>query len=158
MTPAFALFFALLAPQAATPATPPFTDPPAAQSSPTPTPATPSTDHAAPTTPSVHQIGGSVTPPKVIYQPEADYTKAARKKKITGVATVSLIVDAQGNPVNVHIIKSIADKVDEKRRAAALTLDQSAIDNVKKYRFEPAMENGKPIAVYLNVEVDFQLF
>jgi TonB family protein len=94
----------------------------------------------------------------VIYQPAAAFSKEARKKKVSGVATVRLIVDAQGNPEQVQIIKSIADTVDEKHHAAALTLDQAAIDSVKKYKFKPAMFHGKPVATYLNVEVNFQLF
>jgi protein TonB len=157
MTPAFALMFALLAPQAAAPATPPPADPPAAQSSRTPAPATPSADQTAP---AIHalQVGGGVTPPTPIYQPEPAFTKEARKKKVSGVTTVSIIVDARGNPEQVQIIKSIADNVDEKHRAAALTLDQAAVDAVMKYKFEPAMFHGKPVPVYLNVEVNFRLF
>jgi protein TonB len=157
MTPAFALFCALLAPQAAAPATPPPANPPAAQASQTPAPATPGADQAAPASHAL-QVGGGITPPTPIYQPEPAFTKEARKQHVSGVTTVSIVVDTQGNPVNVHIIKSIADTVDEKHRAAALMLDQAAVDAVKKYKFKPAMKNGKPVAVYLNVEVKFQLF
>jgi protein TonB len=37
-------------------------------------------------------------------------------------------------------------------------LDENAVEAVKQYRFKPAMENGKPVAVYLNVEVLFAIF
>ena len=43
-------------------------------------------------------------------------------------------------------------------RKAADGMNQSAVDAVKKYVFKPAMENGKPVAVYLNVEVNFVIF
>jgi len=96
--------------------------------------------------------------PKILYQPEPQYTAIARQQRITGVVTVSIIVDAQGNTENVHIVKSIADTVDSKHRAAALTLDQAAIDTVKKYKFKPAMKDGKPVPVMLNVMVNFDIY
>jgi TonB family protein len=109
-----------------------------------------------PNTSGTHQ--GSVTGPKILHQPDPQYTQIARQQRITGVATVMCLINAQGNPENVHVIKSIADTVDSKHRAAALTLDQAAIDTVKKYKFKPATEDGKPIAVYLNVQVNFLLY
>jgi protein TonB len=37
-------------------------------------------------------------------------------------------------------------------------LDEKALAAVKQYRFRPAMENGKPVLVELNVEVTFTVF
>jgi protein TonB len=37
-------------------------------------------------------------------------------------------------------------------------LDGKAVEAVKQYRFKPALEAGKPVAVELNVEVNFQIF
>ena len=37
-------------------------------------------------------------------------------------------------------------------------LDEKAVAAVKQYRFKPAMENGKPVTVEMNVEVTFQIF
>jgi len=37
-------------------------------------------------------------------------------------------------------------------------LDEKAMEAVRQYRFKPARENGKPVAVYLNVEVNFEIF
>jgi protein TonB len=159
MTHLFILWLALFAAQAPTPAAP-STQPPAAQPA-QPAPTTP-TDHASPTpntnaSPTL-KVGGGVTAPKILYQPEPQFSKLARKQKVSGVATVSLIIDTEGNPTNVHISKSMADSVDQKHREAALSLDQAAVDAVKQYKFKPAMQDGKPVAVYLNVEVNFKLF
>jgi protein TonB len=63
------------------------------------------------------------------------------------VVTVSTIVDQHGIPQNVHVTRGVGHGLDEK-----------AVEAVKKYRFKPAMENGKPVAVYLNVEVNFRIF
>ena len=38
------------------------------------------------------------------------------------------------------------------------TLDANAIEAVKTWKFEPAMKDGKPVAVQINVEVSFRLY
>jgi len=163
MTHLFILWLALFAAQAPTPAAP-STQPPAAQPAQPASATTP--NQAAPAEPPspnpdvsvIHQVGGGVTPPKALSIPEPSFTPLARKQRVSGIVTVQLIVDAQGNPQYVHVSKSLADSVDQKHREAALSLDQAALDAVKQYKFAPATIDGKPVAVYLNVEVNFKLF
>jgi TonB family protein len=95
----------------------------------------------------VRQIGGNVTQPIPIYQPEPTFSAEAKKAKFEGIVTVSIIVDQRGLPQNVHVTKGVGHGLDEK-----------AVEAVKKYRFIPAKENGKPVAVYMNVEVNFEIF
>ena len=95
----------------------------------------------------VRQVGGNVTAPIPIYQPEPEFSAEAKKSKFMGVVTVSIIVDKKGRPQNVHVTKGVGHGLDEK-----------AVEAVKKYRFIPAKENGKPVAVGMNVEVNFEIF
>jgi protein TonB len=37
-------------------------------------------------------------------------------------------------------------------------LDEKAVEAVKQYKFKPAMMQGKPVPVEINIEVNFQLF
>jgi protein TonB len=37
-------------------------------------------------------------------------------------------------------------------------LDEKAIEAVRQYRFNPAMEDGKPVLVEMNSEVNFKIF
>ena len=60
--------------------------------------------------------------------------------------------------MDIHVVRSSADRIDKVHRAVALSLDQAAIDAVKKYRFEPATYQGKPVPVELYVEVNFEIF
>jgi TonB family protein len=114
----------------------------------------------------VKQIGGGVTGPVVIYQPDPEFTKEGRKAKVQGVVTVSLVVDEHGQPQNVHIVRGMGigtdgrpdPKLKKAARKAADGMNQSAVDAVKQYKFKPAMENGRPVSVYLNVEVNFEIF
>jgi protein TonB len=95
----------------------------------------------------VKQIGGGVSGPQAIYTVEPEFSEEARKAKTAGNVLVSLIVDAKGMPQNVHVLRGVG-----------MGLDEKAVEAVKQYRFKPAMEAGKPVAVYLNVEVNFQIF
>ena len=95
----------------------------------------------------VYQVGGSVRPPIAIYTPDPEFSEEARKAKFSGNVVVSLIVDASGNPKNVHVLRGVG-----------MGLDEKAVQAVQQYKFKPALQNGKPVAVYLNVEVNFQIF
>ena len=64
-----------------------------------------------------------------------------------GIVLVNLIVDQNGMPQNVHVLRGVG-----------MGLDEKAVEAVKQYRFKPAREDGKPVAVELNVEVNFQIF
>lgn len=95
----------------------------------------------------VRTVAGDVTPPKVINKVDPDFSTEARKKKFQGVVTVALIVDTKGRPQNVHVTHGVG-----------MGLDENAVAAVKKYKFTPATENGKPVPVAINVEVDFRIF
>jgi TonB family protein len=102
-------------------------------------------DEASAITPK--KIGGSVSAPKVIYQAIPGYSEQAKKDKTSGNVLVHLWVDEQGLPSHVHVLRGVGKGLDEK-----------AIEAVKQYKFTPAMEDGKPVLVELNIEVNFQFF
>ncbi|HEX9201094.1 MAG TPA: energy transducer TonB [Acidobacteriaceae bacterium] len=151
MLPIIAIWLALLTPQATTPAAPP---PPSDSTAPQSAPAKPCGLDAS----GKYHAGCGVTPPKVIHAAEPEFSEAARKKKLNATATVSLTVDEQGNTTDVHIIHSAADDVAKKDRKAALTLDEKALEAVRKYKFSPGTYQGRPVPVELKVEVNFQIF
>jgi TonB family protein len=92
-------------------------------------------------------IGNGVSAPVAVSMADPEYTKEARKDKVSGVVKVNFWVDEKGVPTHVRVVRGIGHGLDEK-----------AIEAVSKYRFTPAMENGKPVTVAMNVEVDFQMF
>jgi protein TonB len=95
----------------------------------------------------VRRIGGGVSPPTVLFAPEPEFSEEARKAKVAGNVLVYLQVDTNGNPRNVKVLRGIG-----------LGLDEKAMEAVRKYKFKPAMENGHPVIVEMNVEVNFQIF
>jgi TonB family protein len=105
-------------------------------------------------------ISGSVpgmTPPKLIHSVDVKFSEEARRKKIEGVAWVELVVDKNGMPDRVHITNSVADGQKPKLRKAAETLDAKAVEAVEQYRFQPAMRDGQPVAVEINIDVHFHI-
>ena len=95
----------------------------------------------------IFHVGGGVSPPRPIYQPEPEFSEEARKAKYQGVCTLGLIVGADGRPSNIHVLSSLG-----------MGLDEKAIEAVKTWKFEPAMKDGHPVRVEIAVEVDFHLY
>ncbi len=95
----------------------------------------------------LRRIGGGVSAPVVLFAPEPEFSEEARKAKVAGNVLVYLQVDATGHPTHVRVLKGIG-----------LGLDEKAVEAVRQYKFKPAMENGHPVAVEMNVEVNFQIF
>ena len=95
----------------------------------------------------VRQIGGGVSAPVLLYGVDPEFSDEARKAKVGGNVLVSLWVDEKGNPLHVRVAKGIG-----------MGLDERAVAAVKLYRFKPAMENGKPVTVEMNIEVTFTIF
>ena len=93
------------------------------------------------------RIGGGVSAPQLIFSVEPEFSEEARKAKVAGNVLVNLWVDTNGNPSHVRVIRGVGMGLDEKAKEA-----------VMQYRFKPAMENGKPVLVELNVEVNFKIF
>lgn len=91
-------------------------------------------------------VGGDVAAPNKISAPQPQYTEIARKARIQGVVIVQAIINKQGNVTDVKVLKGLP-----------MGLDQAAVDAIRKWKFEPATLNGKPVDVYYNLTVNFTL-
>ncbi len=95
----------------------------------------------------IFRIGGGVSAPRAIYAPDPEYSEEARQSKYQGTVVLWVIIDAQGHPRELRVARSLG-----------LGLDEKAIEAVRQWRFEPAMKDGQPVAVEVNVEVSFRLY
>ncbi len=93
------------------------------------------------------QANPGFTPPHLLHSVDPEYSPEARAAKFSGICVVALTIDAQGNPINVHVEKPIG-----------MGLDENAINAVKQYRFTPATQDGVPIAKRVHIEVNFQYY
>ncbi len=91
--------------------------------------------------------GGGVSAPQIIFSVDPEFSDEARRAKYQGICMVSVIVDAQGNPQRVHVVRPLG-----------MGLDEKAVAAVKQYKFKPAYYQGKPVAVEVNIEVNFRIY
>jgi periplasmic protein TonB len=93
--------------------------------------------------------GGDVaTGPIPIYQPDPEYSEAARKAKFQGTCIVNVTIGTDGRVTHPVITQPLG-----------LGLDQMAIAAVLKWRFIPAKDkDGRPIASVAQVELNFHLY
>jgi Ca-activated chloride channel family protein len=92
----------------------------------------------------VYRVGGGVSAPRAIYAPAPEYSEEARKTGHQGTVVLWAIIGPDGRPREVKVA-----------RALGMGLDERAIEAVRRWRFEPATKDGKPVAVQMNIEVAF---
>jgi TonB family protein len=106
---------------------------------------------AAPSTgapvPEDQMFSKKITSPKPINTVEAEFSEEARQKRIGGLCLVSLIVDAEGMPQNIQIV-----------RCTDPSFAENSMKAVAQYRFKPATtQEGKPVPVMQRVEINYRL-
>ena len=95
----------------------------------------------------LYHVGGGVSAPRAIYDPDPEYSEEARKAKHQGTVILWIVVGPDGRPRDIRV-----------QRALGLGLDEKAVEAVRKWRFAPAMRDGHPVAVEVNIEVNFRLY
>jgi TonB family protein len=95
----------------------------------------------------IYTPGGAVSNPTPLVTPEAEFSDEARRQKFQGMCMIAVIVDSRGNPQNPRVIRPLG-----------MGLDQKALDAVLRYRFKPAMKDGRPVPVMITVAVNFRLY
>ncbi len=96
----------------------------------------------------IERIGGRVSAPTILHSVDPEFSDEARRAKYQGLCLISLIVDAQGNPQDIHVA-----------RVLGMGLDEKAIEAVKQFKFKPAMKDGKtPVPVRMTIEINFHLY
>jgi protein TonB len=96
----------------------------------------------------VYEVGNGVSPPQVIKQVDPQYTPAARAAKITGEVHLKVVVEADGSVDRITVTRSLDKKYG---------LDDEAIKAAKQWRFGPAKKDGKPVAVWVSLQLEFRL-
>ena len=98
--------------------------------------------------PSHDSAEGPVSPPTVRKTVTPKYTKAARAAKIEGVVHVKAVVEPDGHVDRVSVIKSLDAK---------FGLDDEAVKAAKAWRFYPSKRDGKPVAAWVQLLLEFRL-
>ena len=95
----------------------------------------------------VYRVGGGVSAPRPIYDPDPEYSDEARRAKFQGSVVLIAVIGPDGRPRDLRVMRSLG-----------MGLDQKALDAVWKWRFTPAMKDNRPVAVQVSIEVVFHLY
>ena len=95
--------------------------------------------------PAVVRVGASMKPPKRIKYVEPEYPAVALPSHVHGTVLIEATIGADGKVQDAKVLLSIP------------LLDRAALDAVRQWEYEPSRLNGVPVAVIMNVMVNFTL-
>ncbi len=106
-------------------------------------------ENTAPDTPHVNiptvPINKVDKPPRHISGPAPDYTFEMIQNKVEGIVTAQLLIGRSGAVKDVVILEHLGHGTEKATR-----------DALMQYMFEPAMKDGKPVAVWIEMSVNFR--
>jgi TonB family protein len=91
------------------------------------------------------RVGGNIKAPQPLYTPYPPYPVLARQARIQGDVLISAVIDATGSIVEMKVISGQA------------LLLPAALEAVSRWKYQPTILNGEPVAVELIVTVHFRL-
>lgn len=91
------------------------------------------------------RLGPGIVSPKAVKQVKAEYPPEAKKAKIQGTVVAEVRIDTDGLVQEPRVVKSIPQ------------LDAAAIAAVRQWKFTPALKNGKPVPVLVDITIRFTL-
>ena len=71
----------------------------------------------------------------------------ARRRRQQGTVLLSVRVGASGEPESVALARS----------SGSVALDEAALAAVRSWQFEPALQEGRPVASEVEIPIQFEL-
>jgi protein TonB len=93
-------------------------------------------------------IGGAISRPQIIpgTKVEPRYTELARQAHLQGVVVLRAVIDERGNVIDIEL-----------RKRLRFGLDEEAVKAVSQWKFTAALLNGRPVKVYFDLTVVFEV-
>lgn len=91
--------------------------------------------------------GGEVKPPRLLTVIDPASNDYAQKNNIAGMVFLHVVVDANGRPGAVTIVRPIG-----------FGLDERAVEAVEHAQFRAGTLNGKPVSEVVNLQVTFRIY
>ena len=88
-----------------------------------------------------------VSLPRCSYMPNPPYSENARKFRISGSLLVEAVITSEGKLEDPRIVRGLPGG-----------LNENALATLKNWRCDPALKDGKPVAVVVPFEVNFRLY
>ena len=84
---------------------------------------------------------------RVLSKPEPTYTEEARRHKTTGTVVLKAIFAANGRVIGIHAVTSLPHGLTERAIVAA-----------QHIKFIPAIKDGHPVSMYMQLEYNFNVY
>ena len=84
---------------------------------------------------------------RVISKPEPQYSEAARHAGVTGTVVIRAIFSSEGEVKHILVT-----------RALGYGLTTQAVKAARRIKFQPAVKDGEPVSMYINLEYNFNLY
>jgi protein TonB len=91
------------------------------------------------------RVGGTIREPRKIRNVSPVYPDIAKQARVQGIVILEATIGPRGDVTSVTVLRGIP------------LLDQSAMDAVKQWVYEPTLLNGVPVPVIMTVTVRYQL-
>ena len=93
-----------------------------------------------------YRPGTNVEPPRLLREVKPEYSETARQRGVEGEVVLEIVIRQDGGVGDVRILRSLG-----------YGLDERAMHAVQQWRFSPATRLGTPVAVVVEVAVEFVL-
>ena len=84
---------------------------------------------------------------RLLLKPEPQYTEEARRNQVVGTVTLRAIFSSSGEVVQIRALNTLPFGLTERAIAAA-----------RQIKFVPALKNGHPVSVRMQLEYNFNLY
>jgi periplasmic protein TonB len=91
------------------------------------------------------RVGGRVRPPQLVRNIHPVYPPLAKQTRTQGTVRLDCVIDPQGNVTQVKLVSGHP------------LLVEAALDAVRQWKYQPTLLNGQPVAVEMQVTVNFTL-
>jgi len=89
--------------------------------------------------------GGQLQQPKLLSSAAAAYPPLARSQRVQGDVVIDALIDAAGKVAETKVISGNS------------LLQKAAVDSLRQWKYQPAILNGQPIPIHINVTIVFHL-
>jgi TonB family protein len=87
-----------------------------------------------------------ITEPVAVDKVNPEYPEEARKAKVMGTVVLDAVITEEGAVDKIKVVESPDEQ-----------LAEAAIEAVKQWRFNPALCDGEPVAVWYKLTINFKL-
>jgi TonB family protein len=96
---------------------------------------------------SKHIAGERSTPPQCTHHPDPSYSDAARTVKFQGTLILRVVISKDADVPSLQVLGGLP-----------FGLNRQALETVSRWRCQPAMIDGQPVAATVPIEISFRLY